>query len=97
MDQQLSLKQPSKEEFQRALALRHQLAMNSIGLIRTCIHVQEPVFSAFLDVSRNHFKSPNKSLELQTRMVKAVLDCMNDLDALAEEVLELIQKEKTNA
>jgi hypothetical protein len=107
IDQATSLNQPTKEQADYALKLRHKLAMESIGLIRTCLHVQRPVFDAMLDLERDGLGGivdrgmretmlHSKSFNLQLRMVKLCVAFLNDLDGLADEVVALVEKEKLN-
>ena len=78
---------------------RHALAMQAIGLIRTALHLQRPVFEALINAERatdlvgglSH--AGRKSFEIQLRMARAAISFQNELDVLAEEVLETREKE----
>lgn len=94
------------------LTLRHKLAMESVGLVRTALNVQRPAFERLLEAEQtiatgvlrndgdtewlNHLKA-DKSFGLQLRFAKECLEFLNKLDALADETIELAAKEKLNA
>lgn len=80
---------------------RHALAMEAIGLIRTALHLQRPVFEALIEAERGARDlvgglpaGGRRSFDIQVRMAKAAISFMHELDALADETLELAQKEK---
>ena len=91
------------EQHRYAMQLRHKLAMESVGLIRTCLNVQRPVFQALLEAEKEaHDDSQHsailhdKSFSMQLKLVKACLKFLDELDVLAEEVMDLAAKEKYN-
>lgn len=86
-------------------ALRHKLAMESIGIIRTALHVQTPAFQRLIDAehelrtaaaeqSGHAAMRYDKSFALQVRMAKTMLRFLSELDALADEAIALAEKEK---
>jgi hypothetical protein len=91
------------------LTLRHKLAMESIGLIRTALHVQRPALERLIaakdqlvgdmitDNAGPALMLRSQSLALQIRMAKLALAFLHDLDAIADEVVHLAAKEKANA
>jgi hypothetical protein len=90
-----------QEQHQYAMQLRHKLAMESIGLIRMVLNVQRPVFEALLNAEPQVFNSSphreilhDKSFAMQLRLVKAAMRFLRELDALANETIELAAKEK---
>lgn len=92
-----------KEQHQYALQLRHKLAMELVGLIRTCLNVQRPMFEALLNAEQQASGSTHhqailhgKSFALQIRLVKTCLKFLNKLDSLAEEAILLAEREKFN-
>ena len=77
--------------------------MESVGLIRTCLNVQRPMFEALLNAEQQAGGSTNhqailhsKSFALQIRLVKTCLKFLNKLDSLAAEAVMLAEKEKFN-
>jgi hypothetical protein len=93
-----------EEEHRYALQMRHKLALESVGLIRTCLHVQQPVFEALINAeeeisggSDHQAILHDKSFALQLRLVRTCLRFLDELDTLAEEVISLAHKEKFNA
>ena len=101
--------QPTPEQRRYELTLRHKLAMESIGLIRTALHVQRPALERLIaaqdefvgdmitDSSGAGLMLRSKSLQLQIRMAGLALAFLTDLDAVADEALHLAEKEKANA
>jgi hypothetical protein len=81
-------------------ATRHALAMEAIGLIRTALHLQYPVFTGLINASevaghRDGLDATGqKSFDLQVRMAKAAITFMHQLDALADETIELMIAER---
>jgi hypothetical protein len=97
----------TKEQQQYALQLRHKLAMESVGLVRTCLNVQRPMFEALLRMERDGMEGVveqdlqqkllhSKSFDLQLRMAKACMNFLDELNVLANEAIELASKEKLN-
>lgn len=85
--------------------LRHKLAMESIGLVRTLIRVQAPAFQRLLDAEQELRTAQaqnsghagilyDKSFALQVRMAKTALRVLAEFDALADEAIDLAAKEK---
>ena len=104
LDPATGLDQPTKEQQQYALQLRHKLAMESIGLVRTCLNVQRPVFDALLELERNSMGVidsslhqnllHNKSFALQMRLVKLTASYLDELNAISEEVICCAERER---
>jgi hypothetical protein len=82
-------------------SLKHALAMEAIGLIRTALHLQRPVFDALISAQTNSNDlidrlppAGRESFDLQVRMATAAIDFMHELDALADVAIELAHRRR---
>ena len=99
VSQQIDLDERHRTE----ASLKHALAMEAIGLIRTALHLQRSTYEAIIDawgggsdgLAEELPTSGHKSFELQVRMAKAAISFMHELDALADEAIALAHKERT--
>ena len=89
------------ERHRTEASLKHALAMEAIGLIRTALHLQRPTYEAIIDawgggsdgLAEELPPRGRRSFDLQVRMAKAAIGFMHELDALADEVIALAHKE----
>lgn len=101
LDRAKSIDDP-KERARYELALRHRLAMQSVGAVRVLLMQHKPFLEmllngeqAMLDVGvgvdiKNRLSETklSKSLQIQRRLAEATLAYMSELDAIGLETLE---------